>query len=312
MALDPQVKRLLDLIGAGSVQDGSALTVAKMREANLQLARMFDAKGIDVATIDDRAAPGPGGPIPVRVYTPGSAADRGSAALVYFHGGTGVFGSVATHDGLCRMLANESACRVVSVDYRLAPEHRFPAAVQDSYAATRWVSERAADLGVDPARIAIGGDSAGGTLATVVCQRAAREGGPRIALQVLFCPVTDVSSEMASRLIYACGYFIDRTTLQWALEQYCPPGADLRDPSLSPLLANDVTGLPPAHIHTAEFDPFHDEGQAYARRLTQAGVKVSYTCHAGMIHHFYAMAGFIPYARHAIRLAGSAIKKALA
>jgi acetyl esterase/lipase len=210
------------------------------------------------------------------------------------------------------MLANDSGCRVISVDYRLAPEHKFPAAVEDSYAATRWVSEHALLLGIDRERIAVCGDSAGGTLAAVVCQLARQTGGPSIALQVLFCPVTDLSVETDSRKAYGEGYFFDRTTIDWALRHYCPAGMDLRDPRISPLCASDLAGLPPAHIHTAEFDPFRDEGKAYADRLESAGVKVRYTSHIGMIHHFYGMAGVIPYARLAMRAAGSAIKESLA
>jgi acetyl esterase/lipase len=282
-----------------------------MRQAIHRLALVVDAKDVPIAEVQDRSLPGPGGPLRVRLYVPASfAADR-SAGLVYFHGGAGVFCSVETHDGLCRMLANEGGCRVVSVDYRRAPEHKFPAAVEDSCAAVRWVADHALDLRIDLERIAVCGDSSGGSLAAVVCQLAKQAGVPKIALQLLLCPVTDVGIETNSRRAYAEGYFLNRSTLEWALRQYSPPEADLEDPRLSPLRAVDLTGLPPAHIHTAEFDPLRDEGRAYAERLEQAGVKVRYTCHKGMIHHFYCMAEAIPYARIALKAAAAAMRDAL-
>jgi acetyl esterase/lipase len=282
-----------------------------MRQAILRLARAVDAKDVPIGKIENREFPGLGGQLPICIYIPAATNTDKSAGLVYFHGGAGVFCNIETHDGLCRMLANESGCRVISVDYRLAPEHKFPAAVEDSYLAVKWVYDHASDLGIDPKRIAVGGDSAGGTLAAVVCQLAKLAGGPSLALQVLLCPVTDATADTESRKAYAEHYFFDRTIMDWALRHYCPPEMDLEDPRISPLRATDLAGLPLAHIHTAEFDPLRDEGKAYADCLERAGVKVRYTCHEGMIHHFYAMAGVIPYARLAIRAAGTAIKEAL-
>jgi acetyl esterase len=311
MPLDPHVKRFLYMLAAGGIPEVSDVTPAKMRRAILRLAQAVDVKGIPIGKTENRELPGPGGPLPICVYIPAAINTDKSAGLVYFHGGAGVFCSIETHDGLCRMLANESGCRVISVDYRLAPEHKFPAAVEDSYFATKWVSEHALELGIDRDRIAIGGDSSGGTLAAVVCQLAKQTGGPSLALQVLFCPVTDVSADTESRIAYAERYFFDKATMEWALRHYCPPGIDLEDPRISPLRATDLAGLPPAHFHTAEFDPFRDEGKGYADRLEHAGVKVRYTCHEGMIHHFYGMAGVIPYARLVMRAAGTAIKEAL-
>ena len=231
--------------------------------------------------------------------------------LLYFHGGAWVFCDLDTHDGLCRLLANASGCRVVSVGYRQAPEHKLPAAIDDSYAAAAWFGEHASALAIDPGRLAVGGDSAGGTLAATVCQLARKNGGPDFALQVLLCPKTDIRADTESRRKFAKGYFFDQSTLDWALRHACPPGLDARDVRVSPLLATDFSGLPPAEIHTAEFDPLRDEGKAYATRLKSAGVKVRYTCHEGMIHHFYGMAGVIPYARTAMQTIGGAIKEAL-
>ncbi len=210
------------------------------------------------------------------------------------------------------MLANASGCRLVSVEYRLAPEHKFPAAVEDAHAASVWIVEHARKFGIDPQRIAIGGDSAGATLATVVCQLAKLSGRPRLAAQLLFCPGTDRTADTSSLRALAEGYLLEKKSLEWFLAQYVPPDVDLHDPRVSPALAKDVSGLPPAHIHTAEFDPLRDGGKIYADRLAAAGVEVHYTCHPGMIHHFYGMAGAIPYARIAVEAAGAAIRKTLA
>jgi acetyl esterase/lipase len=254
---------------------------------------------------------GPAGRIPIRVYTPLGAVDEELPGLIYFHGGGGVFGSIETHDGLCRMLANASECRVLSVEYRLAPEHAFPAAFDDSCAAVTEAFEHAAALGLRANRIAVGGDSAGAALAAAVCQRAKLKHGPSIALQLLLCPALDIGAESESRRAFAEGYFLDKATIDWTLKHYCPETLDPADPRLSPLRAADVSCQPPAYVHTAEFDPLLCEGRAYAGRLERAGVEVTYTCHAGMIHHFYGMADAIPYARVAIEAIGADIKKAL-
>jgi acetyl esterase/lipase len=313
MPLDRQAKRILGMLAAGGMGPRIAdFTAPKMREAMRRLAQTFDVHGVSIGGIENRDLPGVAGPLPVRIYTPAAVgAEEESAAMVYFHGGAGVFCSIDTHDGLCRMLANASGCRVFSVDYRLAPEHQFPAAVEDAYFATQWICEHAGQLRIDPTRVAVGGDSAGGTLAAVVCQHAKESSGPALALQVLFCPVTDLSDQSASWKAYGEGYFLDRFTLDWAVELYAPE-ADLADIRISPLRAVDLAGLPAAHIHTAEFDPLRDEGKAYAERLARAGVPVRYVCHAGMIHHFYCMAGTITYAQRAIAQAGAAIQEALA
>jgi acetyl esterase len=289
----------------------SRMAPEEMRAGFERLADKVGMNGVAVDAAQDRTLPGPGGPIPIRVYAPKGGGAATLPGLIYFHGGGGVFGSIASHDSLCRALANAGACRIVSVGYRLAPEHKFPAAVEDAFAATCRIAEQAKDFGVDPRRIAVGGDSIGGGLAAVVCRMARDRGGPALALQVLLCPAMDMSKESDTRTAFAAGYFLTRETIDWTLQHYCAPGADLCDPRISPLLAEDLSGLPPAQVHTAQFDPLKSEGRAYADRLAEAGVAVRHTCHAGMIHHFYAMGGVIPYARTAVAAVGEGIRSAL-
>ena len=300
------------MAAVAGVPEISKLTPLEMRQAHFQLMQMVGGRGVPIGRIEDSELPGPGGPLAIRIYTPVAPGAEQLPGLIYFHGGGWVFGDLDTHDGICRMLANDAGCRVIAVAYRLAPEHAFPAAVEDSCAATTWVTRHTSELGIDQRRIAIGGDSAGGNLAAVVCQRAKKMGGQDLALQVLLCPVMDMSAETQSRRAFAEGYFLDKATIDWTLKHYRPSPVDLKDPRISPLHGADLRGLPPTHIHTAEFDPLRDEGKAYADRLERAGVKVSYTCHDGMIHNFYAMAGVIPYGRTAMASVGAAIKMALA
>lgn len=311
MPLERHAKRLLDMLAAGRQGDKPPLSAESLRRSMTRLAEAADARHVPIGCVEDRYAPGSEGDIPVRIYTPCDANGETLACVVYFHGGTGIFCDIGTHDGLCRMLANASGCRVISVGYRLAPEHPFPAGLDDAMSATRWVAERTSELRVDPERLVVAGDSAGGTIAAVLCQLARAQGDrPRIALQVLLCPVTDAAAESESRLAFAEGYFIDRATLEWATAVYCA-GADRRDPRVSPLHAPSLAGLPPAHIHTAEFDPTRDEGEAYAKALAAAGVPVRYTCHPGLIHHFYCMAGALPQARVVLDSLGAEIREAI-
>jgi acetyl esterase/lipase len=211
---------------------------------------------------------------------------------------------------MCRALANASGCRVISLDYRLAPEHRFPAAVEDALAALTCIAREAEAFGIDPLRLAVGGDSAGANLAAVLSQLASRARGPRIVLQVLFCPRTDAAADTPSLRAYATGFLLEQQSIDWFATHY--GATDPRDPRVSPLRVQDLEGLPETHIHTAEFDPLRDEGKHYADRLAACGVKVRYTCHAGMIHHFYALAAAIPYGKVALANAGAAIKASLA
>ena len=309
MQLDTNARLLLDMVAASGEPKLWDLTPPQARKKVVELTRVVECKEA-IGKIEDRTLPGPAGPLPFRVYTPLAADDEPSGGVIFFHGGAWVLGDLDTHDCLCRILANESGCRLISVDYRLAPEHPFPAAVEDAGVATAWIAAHAAELAIDPTCLAVAGDSAGGTLAAVVCQ-SAKGSDFKIALQVLLCPATDIAADTQSRREFAEGYFLEGPLISWAGAHYLPLGVDINDPRLSPLRAPSLSGLPPAHIHTAGFDILREEGKAYADALERAGVKVRHVCHEHMIHHFYAMAGAIPYARTALKAMGADIKAAL-
>lgn len=299
MTLDPHARRFLDMIAMGGVAEPD---VAGRRASLRSLARLA-ARGAEPAETRDLILPGPGGPLHARLYAPAGAEAGLSAGLLFFHGGGFVAGDLDTHDGICRALTAASGCRTVSVAYRLAPEHPFPAAVEDARASLAWVAAHAPALGIDPVRLAVGGDSAGAGLAARLAQEA-REHGPAIAAQVLLCPVLDGVGEGASRADYASGYFLDAATIARDVEALGLAGLDLADPRLSPLRAASLAGLPPAIIHTAEYDIVRDDGTAYAARLAEAGVPVRHTCHRGMIHFFYGLGGLVPAGRPALAAIG--------
>ena len=310
MPLDPQVKRFLDRLAASTPRNAGTLTVAERRRSIERLAAL-GGEPEPVARIEKRSLPGPAGSLRIWVYTPAGASMGLLPGLVYFHGGGFVAGSLETHDGICRSLANASGCRLVSVDYRLGPEARFPAAVEDACAATRWVADHAAQLGIDARRLGVCGDSAGATLAAVVAQSLGANGQPRLALQFLLCPILDYRAETPSWQGFGSGHFLDRETLAHDLAHYLGEHADPGDPRISPLRTARLAGLPPACIHTAECDPLRDEGADYAGRLEKAGVTASYRCHSGMIHLFYALGAVIPYAAEAYRHMGTDIRALL-
>jgi acetyl esterase len=212
---------------------------------------------------------------------------------------------------LCRILANEAGVRVIAVDYRLAPEHKFPAAVEDAFAALAYVESHATELGVDANRLAVGGDSAGGALAAIVAQLAKEKGGPQIAFQLLLFPVTQIGDETESLRDFAEGYFLERAGLEWFFDAYLPASADKNDPRISPLAAPSLTGLPPAYLMTAECDPLHDEGVRYAERLREAGVAVTVADHRGLVHDFIYLQAVLPQAAEALKDAAAALKRAL-
>lgn len=287
MAIDPQAQALLDQLAA---LGAPALNTLSVEDARKMLAMMGELSGLEpepVAKVDDRLIPGPAGQIAVRIYTPQGGGPF--PVLVFFHGGGFALGSIETHDELCRALTNAAGCIAVSVDYRLAPEHRFPAAVDDCYAATRWVAENANAIGGDPTRIAVGGDSAGGNLAAVIALMARDQGTPPLVYQLLVYPVTDSAFDTPSRQEYADGYFLTRDDMVWFTNLYLRSEADGDNPHASPLRAQDLSGLPPAQVITGEFDPLRDEGEAYAARLREAGVPVVCRRYNGMIHGFLSM-----------------------
>lgn len=235
----------------------------------------------------DRTIPGGAGPLAARFYLPPNL--PGGVApplLVYYHGGGWVVGDLETHDGVCRFLAAAAGVAVLAVDYRLAPEHPFPAAIEDAWATFSWAAANASDLGVDPARIAVGGDSAGGNMAAVVAQRARTEGGPPLAMQLLVYPVTDSAENPRSRLLFADGFMLTKADMDFFEGFYVGPGTDANDPRISILKAPDLAGLAPAFVATAGFDPLRDEGEAYAIRMREAGVPVALKRYPGLIHGF--------------------------
>jgi acetyl esterase len=298
--LDPQVRRYLDQMAALGAPPQREVPPTVQR-ANQRAAR--------VLTVIDREIPGPAGDVPIRIFTP--AGPGPWPIVVYFHGGGWVIGDLDVTDLRCRLLADWGRNVVVSVYYRHAPEHRFPAAIDDAYASTLWAAEHAAELGADADRLAVCGDSAGGNLAAAVTLLA-RERGPRIAFQNLVYPVVDHDFARASYIDCAAGFGLSRDTMQWYWDQYVPDVSDRDNPFASPFRATDLSGLPPALIQTAEFDPLRDEGEAYARRLNEAGVQVTLKRYDGVIHGFVGQAGEFDGGKQAVIDAVTALRQALA
>jgi acetyl esterase len=307
MPLDPKAQALLDADHALGLPEKKTLTPA---EARSQKNARPPAPQEPVYQIEERQAAGPAGPVPVRIYRPSPTSPL--PALAFFHGGGWVQGSVDQTDPICRTLANAAGCIVASVDYRLAPEAKFPAAAEDCYAATRWLAENAAELGVDRARIAAGGLSAGGNLAAVVALMARDRGGPPLVLQVLGYPITDYNFETPSYLENADGFGLSRDDMIWYWRHYLPEGADGLHPYASPLRAADLSGVAPALVITAEFDPLRDEAEAYAARLRAAGVEVTCTRYVGMIHGFFTLPHLLDQAQQAVGQVGAALRSTFA
>jgi acetyl esterase/lipase len=315
--LDRHARRFLEMLAAAGEARGRYDDVEERRSALTNLANLVDPPGtVEIGGVRDHLLAVADGHITLRVYSPLGAPSRTLPGILFFHGGGWVAGSLETHDGLCRRLSNETGCRVIAVDYRLAPQHPFPCALKDAVAALSHVSRNPRLFGIDPARLGVAGDSAGGTLAAVLCRLArdaARENAqaPKIAFQLLLCPILDLHGESAARRDLAQGYFLDSETLRRDLELYVPPDTALSDIRLSPLCAEEFADLPPAFIHTGQFDPFSDEGEEYAQRLGGFGVAVHGRAHPGMIHYFYCMPRMIPYALEAMRIIGTEIRYAV-
>jgi len=306
MPLHAQCKAFLDQIAAGGGRPLHEMSAVEAR-ANAMPPELGGPEQ-PVHKVENRRIPGDGGLIPVRVYYPFETAQL--PGLVFFHGGGFVLGGLDGSDRTCRALANGSGCVVISVDYRLAPEHTFPAAADDAFAVTQYVSEHAAEFGVDPALLAVGGDSAGGNLATVVALRARDAGGPPIAFQLLVYPWVDFTDDSPSAREFAADHFLTAEAMAWFANYYLPPPIDRRQPWVSPMHAK-LDGLPPAFVLTAECDPLRDQGEAFARRLQAAGVQTSVKRYDGMFHPFFSLAGIIDGAKTAMADASAALKTAL-
>jgi acetyl esterase len=309
MALDPAAAALLTFIAESGAPATNELPPAEAREASQGFLALA-GPGEEVADVTDRTIPGPAGDLRVRIYTPTGAPDGPLPALVYFHGGGWVIGDLEALDATVRALANRSGAKVVSVDYRLCPECTFPAPLDDCYAALEWVAEHGGEIGIDPSRLAVGGDSAGGNLATAVALRARDAGGPAIAFQALVYPVTDHRFDTPSYRENGEGYLLTKDMMEWFWGHYLGEGGDGDDPLASPLRAPDLSGLPAALVITAEFDPLRDEGEAYAARLAEAGVPVTTTRYDGQIHAFFQMPATIPAAHDAIDQVASELRSA--
>jgi acetyl esterase len=310
MPVTPEVQTILDLLAMVEMPIEQQ-TPELLREGYAALSAA-ESKA-EMASVLDRTIPGPGGDLPIRIYVPTDEPGP-RPVLVYFHGGGWVIGDLDTHDGTCRALAAASGATIVSVDYRLAPEHPFPAAFDDCVAATRWVADNAAELGCDAGCLAVGGDSAGGNLAAAVAL-ALQDGGPPLRFQLLVYPVTDGTLSRPSIDENAEGYFLTKDTMAWFWNHYVGEGGDRTgEPRASVLHCADsaLPGLPPALVITAEFDPLRDEGEAYAERMRAAGVPVETSRYDGVIHGFFSMGDAIPEGKAAMDEAGEALRRALA
>ncbi|PYM91277.1 MAG: acetyl hydrolase [Candidatus Rokuibacteriota bacterium] len=312
MALDPQARAVLELIIKSGRPPYHQLSPKEARQLFRETRPASTPVPPEIGVVRNVLAEGRHAAVPLRVYRPaGVAATTLLPGLVYFHGGGWVIGDLDTHDVLCRQLTAEAGITVASVDYRLAPEHKFPAAVDDAWEATRWVASVADLLGIDARRLAVGGDSAGGNLAAVVALLARDAGAPAIAFQALLYPVTDLSAESRSYNDFADGYMLTRDSMRWFAAQYLAGKDEAMDWRASPLRAATLSGLPPALIVTAGFDPLRDEGEAYARRLRDAGVRVDYACYGGMLHGFVGMGRLLDSGNRAVSHIAASLREAL-
>jgi len=312
MPLDPQVQAVLDAAKKANVAELWQLTPHDARAEYRRRTNRLKVD-VDIHRFEDRDIDGSGGKIPIRIYTPRElASGEKLPVLVWYHGGGYVIGDLDTHDSACRALANEADCIVVAVDYRLAPEHKFPAAVDDCFAALKWVVKHADEINVDGTRIAVGGDSAGGNLAAVVSILARNAGSPKIAFQLLIYPVTAPEPETKSHHAFAEGYLLTRKTITWFFTQYIRSSKDVTDFRYAPLEADDLSSLPPSLIVVAGYDPLRDEGVEYAEALIHAGNRVRLSNYEGLVHGFYLMGGMVDASRRAISESAAMLREAFA
>ncbi len=312
MPLDVHAAKVLEMIRLSGRPPYETLAPAEARQFSRNARAVLAPEPPEMGAVRDIKI-GEGGAIPARLYRPlGSAPNAALPALIYFHGGGWVIGDLDTHDVVCRQIANGSGGAVVSVDYRLAPEHKFPAAVEDAIAATAWIAAHGATLGIDTARLAVGGDSAGGNLAAVVALDARDRNGPKLFQQTLIYPATESTMSHPSHERFAEGLLLTRPTMKWFLGHYLRGAEDLADWRVSPLRATSLADLPPALVLTAGYDPLCDEGEDYAARLAAAGVPVTRVRVEGMIHGFLTMGKLIPAANEAVAMIAAALKIAFA
>lgn len=308
--LDPQARVLLERAAGSGYPPLHTVPAAEARRLYRAMRVPLQPPPPDVDEVSDLAFPGPAGPVAARLYR-GRGAPKSAPVAVFFHGGGWTYGDLETHDVPCRTLANFARCAVLSVDYRMGPEHKFPAALEDCLAAVRWVAAQGAGPGLDAARIAVAGDSAGGNLAAAAAL-ALRDEGLRLAQQVLVYPALDMRASAPSHFEFALGYLLEREGILWCRANYLRDEADVLDWRASPLLAPDLAGLAPAYVVTAGFDPLRDEGAAYAERLEASGVSVTYECFEGMVHGFITMGAALAAANHALYRIGHALRIAFA
>jgi acetyl esterase len=313
MTIDPGAQQVIALIQAAGRPPYETVGHMEARRLYLEARRVLQPDPAPIGEMRDLTAPGPAGPIAIRLYRARAAkAGEAQPALIYFHGGGWVIGNLDSHDGVCRGLANGADCTVLSVDYRLAPEDKFPAAIDDAVAATEWIAENAASLGIDREKLAVGGDSAGGNLSAVVALNARDKGAPKLRFQLLIYPACDMAMTHPSIAERAEQLPLTRATLKWFIDLYLRSAADADDWRASPLKANSLANLPPAYVLTAGCDPLCDEGEAYAAALKVAGVPVQVKRFDGQIHGFMTMGKFIPDAAKAMVEMSAALKRALA